>query len=42
MFKTRLISGIMLLAIAITVITLGENVLFGSSCHLISRYDRVV
>jgi len=30
MFKTRLISGIMLLAIAITVITLGENVLFGA------------
>ena len=30
MFKTRLISGIMLLAIAITFITLGENVLFGA------------
>ncbi|TAH72822.1 MAG: phosphatidate cytidylyltransferase, partial [Anaerolineaceae bacterium] len=30
MFKTRLISGIILLAIAITVIVLGDNVLFGT------------
>ena len=30
MFKTRLISGIILLAIAITVILLGDNVLFGA------------
>lgn len=30
MFKTRLISGITLLAIAITVILLGDNVLFGT------------
>ncbi len=30
MFKTRLISGIILLAIAITVVVLGDNVLFGT------------
>lgn len=30
MFKTRLISGIILLAIAITVVLLGDNVLFGA------------
>lgn len=30
MFKTRLISGIILMAIAITVITLGGNILFGT------------
>jgi len=30
MFRTRLISGIILLAIAITVVVLGDNVLFGT------------
>lgn len=31
MFKTRLISGIILLALAITVVLLGDNVLFGAA-----------
>lgn len=30
MFKTRLVSGIILLAIAVTVVVLGDNVLFGT------------